>query len=151
MPHTLLHQNHLIQSFHQQIDETTLNHCIKLALNNKKTYLAFSFKVNEIDTLAALEQVSDVDDFQFYWEKTSDEFSISSGGELARIVNEGPKRFQTSSYQGKSLLNSIYHYKAIKTSECRSSSFWRFFIFEKMSQKHGSHLGHRLLHLLNGH
>ena len=135
MPNTLLHQNHLIRSFHQQIDETTLNQSIRLALNNKQSYLAFSFKVNEIDTLAALEQVSDVDDFQFYWEKASDEFSISSGGELARIVNEGPERFQTSSYQGKSLLNSVYHYRALKHQNAEVHLFGGFSFFEKNESK----------------
>lgn len=131
MPNTLLYQNNLIHSFHQQIDETTLNQSIRLALSNEKSYLAFSFTVNEIDTLAALEQVSDVDDFQFFWEKTSDEFSISSGGELARIVNEGPKRFQSSSYQGKNLLNSVYHCKAIKHQNAEVHLFGGFSFFEK--------------------
>ena len=94
MPHTLLHQNHLIRSFHQQIDETTLNQSIRLALNNKQSYLAFSFKVNEIDTLTHLSKLVMWTTFSILLGKASDEFSISSGGELARIVNEGPEDFK---------------------------------------------------------
>ena len=103
MHNTSTYQNNLVKSFHKQIAEIDLDHTISEALNSNKAFLAVSFSIDQIDALAALEQVSNKNDFQYYWEKVSDDFSISAAGELSRLINEGDSRFRESSSQGKKI------------------------------------------------
>ncbi len=135
------YQNFLIKSFHAQIAVSELDRVISDALANKKDYLAISFSIDSIDTLAALEQVSNKDDFQYYWEKVSIEFSISAAGELTRLVNDGDSRFRDSSTQGKSLLNSVHHYKAINHPNAEVHLFGGFSFFDKNNSKNWKNYG----------
>lgn len=141
MHNTSTYQNNLVKSFHKQIAEIDLDHTISEALNSNKAFLAVSFSIDQIDALAALEQVSNKNDFQYYWEKVSDDFSISAAGELSRLINEGDSRFRESSSQGKNLLSSVYHLKAINHQNAEVHLFGGFSFFEKNNSRNWKNFG----------
>jgi menaquinone-specific isochorismate synthase len=141
MRNITLQQNHLVNSFHSQINEDQLNDLIIRATETEKAFLAISISIDQIDVLAALEQVSNRDSFQYYWEKVSDEFSISAAGELARIKNEGDSRFRESSKKGKALLNNVYHHKAINHQNAEVHLFGGFSFFEKNNSRNWKTFG----------
>jgi len=141
MQKTSLYQNHLVEAFHQQFDDTQLNDSITNALAGDYQFLAYSFRIIHIDVLAALEQVSEKDDFQFYWEKSSEEFSISAAGELARIVNEGDSRFRESSTRGKKLLNNVFHCKALHHQNAEVYLFGGFSFFNENNSRNWKDFG----------
>jgi menaquinone-specific isochorismate synthase len=141
MLNTSTHQERLNQLFYNQVSENSLNLAIKDAVNEKKSFFAVSISIHQIDVLAALEQVSKENQFQYYWEKTSDEFSICAAGELIRIKNEGSLRFQDCSSQGKRILNSVHHLKAINHSNAAVHLFGGFSFFDTNSSKNWEHFG----------
>ena len=71
MLNTSTHQERLNQLFYNQVSENSLNLAIKDAVNEKKSFFAVSISIHQIDVLAALEQVSKENQFQYYWEKIS--------------------------------------------------------------------------------
>lgn len=131
MQKTISKKNYLIDAFHKQVDESELLTHIEEAQNLQKSYVSYSFSIKSIDVLAALEQVKTSFDFQYYWEKPSDDFSISAGGALFRLVNSGESRFRDSSTQGKELLSKVHHLKGIKHQNSEVFLFGGFSFFQE--------------------
>ncbi len=131
MPKSLIHENYLIKAFHQQIDEKSLDNHIITALETDKEFLAFSFSISDIDVLAVLEQIKSNDDFQFYWEQPTSEFSIAASGELIRITNQGETRYRESSTRGKELLAKVHHLKGINHQNAEVHLFGGFSFFDQ--------------------
>ncbi len=130
-----LQQNPLITAFQTQIEERQLDDHLLTAIELEKKFFSVSFSIDSVDVLAALEQVKNDNDFQYYWEKPSSEFSISAAGSLARITNSGENRFRESSKQGKKLLNTVYHVKGLNHTNAEVHLFGGFSFFDESTSK----------------
>lgn len=135
MERTTLDKNLLVHSFRNQISDFDLDSAINTVIKEKKSYLAVSFSIGRIDLLAALEQVTTKSDFQFYWEKPSEDFSIAAAGELHRIVHKGESRFRGSSTDGKKLLAQVHHLKGLDHRNAEVHLFGGFSFFEDSSSR----------------
>ncbi|WP_138429342.1 isochorismate synthase [Fodinibius saliphilus] len=60
-------------------------------------YASFSFTLDAIDPLAYLEMNWDTEEYQFYWEKPTDELAIAAGGSIEHLSAAGSDRFNTVS------------------------------------------------------
>lgn len=96
-------------AFLKQFPEKKLTEVFFAAKEAQANYLALSFKIANLDVLAAVEQVENKNNFLYYWEKPIDEFSMAAGGEVTRIVSDGPDRFRYSSAKGKELIGQVHH------------------------------------------
>ena len=125
------HAYSILKTFDRQVKDGELLTHIQDALEQQKKYFAVSFSIQPIDVLAAIEQSRSKYSFQYYWEKPTDKFSIAAGGELERIVSKGSTRFRASSTQGKTLLNTVHHFKALNHSNAVVHLFGGFSFFDE--------------------
>lgn len=109
--------------------------------NTKPHYISVSFAIPAIDVLAALEQYSPKNTFEYYWEKPVDGFAMAAWGECERIVSEGVLRFRSSSRNGKELLSRVHHFSNLKHSKNVVHLFGGFSFYEKNEGKHWKEFG----------
>ncbi|NGP86857.1 isochorismate synthase [Fodinibius halophilus] len=69
----------------------------QLFQDSEAQYASFSFTLDAIDPLAYLEMCWNQDQFQFYWEKPTDELAIAAGGSVKHLSAEGSGRFNAVS------------------------------------------------------
>lgn len=103
--------------FSDQISSLALKESFEFILNEPDDdfkFLSFSIHIPTVDTLAVLEQNGKTDNFQYFWEKPTDNFSIAAAGAVHRIKTTGEQRFRNASDEGKELLKSIYHLSEVK-------------------------------------
>ncbi len=117
MPDRKLPETDLSLLLHRQIPEEVLADAADQVLGMEhKEYFSLSIAIPSVDVLAVLEQQSERDRFEYYWEKPSDHFAIAAAGELHRIKSTGPDRYKMASKSGKELISRIFHFTRLKHS-----------------------------------
>lgn len=102
---------------HRQIPDEVLTEVAQQVLGTvQKEFFSLSIAIPSVDVLAVLEQQSDRDHFEYYWEKPSNRFAIAAAGELKRIKSTGPNRYKMASKAGKDLISKIFHFTPLKHS-----------------------------------
>ncbi len=134
MPANNLQQHSLLELLDYQVGYTEflkqLEKGIELNRQKKKEYFSISFPVPKVDPLAVIEQNIFKNDFEYYWEKPSDDFSICAGGEVFRIKATGKDRFKEASAKGKQLIQNIYHVSNLDHSKSTPHLFGGFSFFD---------------------
>jgi menaquinone-specific isochorismate synthase len=121
MPQNRLQNHSLASLFEYQISRKELSiqlrKAIELQKKGIKKYFSVSFPIQKVDVLAVLEQNPHKSNFEYYWEKPSEGFSISAAGEVSRVKTTGKSRFREASQNGKKLINEIFHYSKLSHSK----------------------------------
>lgn len=110
----------LTSIFHEQLDAIELDKQIELAAQrgSKKEieYFSVSFVIPKVDPLAVLEQFSNKNGFEYYWELPKLDFAIAASGQLTRVETTGVNRFKKASTLGKAIINKTHHFSALNHS-----------------------------------
>lgn len=85
----------------------------ELYQNQLPEYAIFSFTLEAIDPLAYLEMCWNKSNFQYYWEKPTEEFAIAGGEELITISATGPNRFKEVNTRFKEVRKSTAEYSML--------------------------------------
>jgi menaquinone-specific isochorismate synthase len=81
--------------------------------NKVHKYAIFSFTLEAIDPLAYLEMCWNKSNFQYYWEKPTEEFAIAGGKKLVSISATGPNRFRKINTQFEAIRQSTAEYSVL--------------------------------------
>jgi len=134
MPQNQLQNNFIVQLFDDQITNEEVSSQIEIALDlfkkEKVSFLSFSFPIFKVDALAVIEQNSNKDSFEYYWEKPVDSFSIAAAGEIHRIKTTGRNRFKEASHLGKELISEIHHFSKLSHSKTAPHLFGGFSFYD---------------------
>ncbi|MFN1836077.1 isochorismate synthase MenF [Balneola sp. MJW-20] len=90
------------------------DHAHTKAVKGRKNYFSYTFAIPSVDPLAVLEQHKITDQFQYYFEKPIDEFSIVAAGTVERIKTTGDDRFKEASRNGKELISRVHHFTSVQ-------------------------------------
>lgn len=135
MAKNTVHESALHQSFLKQIGFKGLERFISsitfLESNATQEYLALSISIKPIDLLAVIEQDSNKNEFQYYWEKPTDNFSMIASGEMERITSHGEHRFRNSSIKGKEILSRVHHLSGVNHQNAVVHLFGGFSFFDE--------------------
>ncbi len=145
MPSNNLNHHSLSKLLDFQIgyDQLSKHLDIAISLNKKdqKDYFSVSYPIQNVDPLAVIEQNSVKDDFEFYWEKPSDNIAMCAGEEISRIKTTGRNRFKQASGIGKQLINKVYHLSNLDHSKSVPHLFGGFSFFDHNVGKNWSDFG----------
>lgn len=81
--------------------------------NQLPKYAIFSFRLEAIDPLAYLEMCWNKSNFQYYWEKPTEEFAIAGAEELVTVSAAGPNRFEEVNTRFQEIRNSTAEYSML--------------------------------------
>lgn len=100
---------------------------------SRPEYVTFSFALEAIDPLACLEMCWNTDEFQYYWEKPSDEFAIAAGGTMINLSARTTNRFQTISKRIQSIRRATAEYTTVRHPYCGMMFLGGFSFFDDIS------------------
>lgn len=98
------------------LEDEALSRFFNKTLAKDCTFALLSFPIKSTDPLACLEILSDVDEFQFYWETPRTDFAIAAGGSLETLTAKGRKRFSNIEKAFSTIRKQTAEYSAISHS-----------------------------------